>query len=269
MLHNFIPRDRFFAYLTWHEIDQMSDKENVVLLQPLGAIEQHGAHLPLVVDCATNLGVLGKALTELDSNIPAYSLPPLYYGKSNEHATFPGTIALSAITLSKILMELADSMYYAGFRKLVFLNSHGGQCQLLETVARDIHVKYPDFMIFPLFLYRVPNIAKDLISPKEWELGIHGGDVETSLILALLPDQVDMEQAVMEYPQNLPESSLLSMEGALPFAWVTSDLSKSGVIGDATVATKEKGDRLLASLAAGWVQVIRDIYIFRQPTQVK
>jgi creatinine amidohydrolase len=84
-------------------------------------------------------------------------------------------------------------------------------------------------------------------------------------MLSLLPEQVKMEKAVKEYPQQLPEDSLLSMEGKLPFAWLTKELSKSGVMGDATVASKEKGDRILESLAAGWVQIIKDIYRFRQP----
>jgi creatinine amidohydrolase len=265
MLHNFIPSDRFYSYLNWHQIAEMPDKENVVIIQPVGAIEQHGLHLPLAVDAVTNMGVLGKALEKLDDTIPAYCLPALYYGKSNEHSSFVGTIALSATTLTSILTEVAESLYRTGFRKLVFMNSHGGQSQILQIVARDVHVKYLDFMIFPLFMWNVPNIAAELLSPKELELGIHAGDAETSIMLALLPDRVIMNQAVKEYPQGLPQDSLLSMEGMLPFAWVTKDLSKSGVIGDPTVATKEKGDRLLESLATGWVQLIKDIYIFKQP----
>jgi creatinine amidohydrolase len=265
LLHSFIPPDRYFAYLNWSQVAEMPDKENVVLIQPVGAIEQHGLHLPLAVDAVIGLGVLGKALEQLDRSIPAYSLPPLYYGKSNEHATFAGTIALSAQTLTNILFEVAESIYRAGFRKLVFMNSHGGQPQILQIVARDLHEKYPDLIIFPLFIWNVPNAAIALLSPKELELGIHAGDAETSLMLALLPDRVKMDRAVMEYPQGLPQDSLLSMEGMLPFAWITKDLSKSGVIGDATVATKEKGDRLLDSLALGWVQIIQDIYVFKQP----
>jgi creatinine amidohydrolase len=211
------------------------------------------------------MGVLGKALEKLEDAIPAYSLPPLYYGKSNEHSGFAGTIALSAETLAKVLMEIAESLYSAGFRKLVLMNSHGGQPQVLQIMARDMHVKHPDFTIFPLFVWNVPNIAAELLSPLELEMGIHAGDAETSLMLTLLPDSVDMSLAIKEYPQNLPINSLLSIEGMLPFAWVTHDLSKSGVIGDPTVATKEKGDRLLESLANGWVRLIKDIYIFKQP----
>ncbi|ACK69947.1 Creatininase [Gloeothece citriformis PCC 7424] len=265
MIHGFIPPDRFFPYLTWTDIQEMSDKENVVIIQPVGAIEQHGPHLPIIVDSAISMGVLGKALLKLDSHIPAYALPCLYYGKSNEHWHFPGTITLSAETLLSVIKEMAESLYRSGFRKLVLMNSHGGQPQIMEIAARDIHQEYQDFLVFPLFTWRVPHVAKELLTPEEIEFGIHAGDAETSIILSLLPDQVKMERAVKEYPQGLPSESLLSMEGKLPFAWLTAELSKSGVMGDATTATREKGERLLESVSDGWVQVIKDVYKFRQP----
>lgn len=265
MMHGFIPPDRFFPYLTWTDIQAIPDKANVVIIQPVGAIEQHGPHLPLVVDAAIGAAVVGQALEKLDPDIPTYALPTLCYGKSNEHWHFPGTITLSAQTLLAVLTEVAESFYRAGFRKLVLLNSHGGQPQVLEIAARDIHLQYADLMVFPLFIWQVPHIAKELLTPKEQELGIHAGDAETSLMLSILPEQVKMAAAIAEYPQNLPKDSLLSLEGNLPFAWVTRDLTQSGVLGDPTPATQEKGDRLLASLADSWVQVIKDIYAFRQP----
>lgn len=267
-MHNAIPPHRYFPYLTWTEIEAMPDREQVVIVQPMGAIEQHGPHLPLVVDSAICTAVLGQALTQLDAAIPAYSLPPLYYGKSNEHWHFPGTITFSADTLLRVIGDIAESVYRAGFRKLVLLNAHGGQPQVLEIAARDLHLAHADLMVFPLFVWAVPNCAGDLLTAKEMELGIHAGDAETSLMLSILPDQVRMEQAKAEFPQNLPTDSWLTMEGALPFAWVTRDLSASGVLGDPTLATVDKGDRLLASLATSWAIAIEDIYRFRQPSPV-
>ncbi|NMG06014.1 creatininase family protein [Brasilonema sp. UFV-L1] len=264
-MHSFIPPKRFFPYLTWTDIQAMPNKENVVIIQPVGAIEQHGPHLPLIVDAAIGVAVLGKALHKLDTTIPAYALPTLYYGKSNEHWHFPGTMTLSAETLIATLTEIGESLYRAGFRKLVLMNSHGGQPQIMEIVGRDLHIKYSDLLVFPLFTWRVPHITGELLTPKEKQLGIHAGDAETSIMLAILPEQVKMESAVAEYPPELPEGSLLSMEGKLSFAWATRDLSKSGVVGDPTVATKEKGDRILESVSDGWVQVIKDIYVFQQP----
>ncbi|MCA2653894.1 creatininase family protein [Microcystis sp. M061S2] len=265
MMHGFIPPHRYFPYLTWTDIDSMPDKENVVIIQPIGAIEQHGPHLPIAVDAAISLGVLGKAFEKLNTNVPAFALPCLYYGKSNEHWSFPGTITLSATTLLTLIQEIAESLYRSGFRKLVLMNSHGGQPQVMEIAARDIHQQYPDFLVFPFFTWRVPHNAAELFSGYELEYGIHAGDVETSMMLSLLPEQVKIERAVREYPQGLPENSLLTMEGKLPFAWLTKELTKSGVMGDATNASKEKGDRLLESVANGWVQAIIDVYRFRQP----
>lgn len=265
MMHGYLPAHRFFPYLTWQQVEDMPNKDRVVILQPIGAIEQHGPHLPLVVDAAIATAVLGKALTLLAEDIPAYALPPLYYGKSNEHWHFPGTITLSAQTLRQVLLESSASLYQAGFRKLVWINGHGGQPQVLEMAARDLHQVHADLQVFPLFAWNVPNPAAEMLTSKELELGIHAGDAETSLMLSLLSEQVDMSKAVCEYPHALPENSLLSMEGALPFAWVTRDLTRSGVLGDATTATQEKGDRLLAALAEGWVRVIEEIYHFQQP----
>ncbi len=265
MMHGFIPPERFLPYLTWTDIQAMPNKHDVVVIQPIGAIEQHGPHLPLVVDAAIATAVLGKALHQLNPAIPAYALPTLCYGKSNEHWHFPGTVTLTVQTLISTLMEVGESLYRAGFRKWLILNGHGGQPQVIEIVARDLHQRYEDFLVFPHFVWQVPNIAAELLTPKELELGIHAGDAETSLMLAIVPEQVRMERALTEYPQDLPQNSLLSMEGALPFAWVTRDITQSGVLGDATAATREKGDRILASLADGWAQVLQDVYTFQQP----
>lgn len=264
-MHSFIPPNRFFAYLSWTDIQTMRDRENVVLVQPVGAIEQHGPHLPLVVDAAIGVAVLGRAFEKLSPSIPAYALPPLCYGKSNEHWHFPGTLTLTAQTLTATLMEVAESIYRAGFRKLVLMNSHGGQPQIMEIVARDLHQRYEDFAVFPIFTWSVPHQVGDLLSPEEREFGIHAGDAETSLMLAILPDQVHMDRAQPEYPPVLPADSLLSLEGKVPFAWTTRDISRSGTIGDPTVATREKGDFILESVSNGWVQVLEDIYRFQLP----
>lgn len=262
MMHGFIPPHRFFAYLSWPQIAALPDKNNTVLIQPLGAIEQHGPHLPLIVDSAIGMAVLGKALEKLNPEIPAYALPPLYYGKSNEHGKFPGTITLTAETLLATLMEIAESLYRSGFRKLVLMNSHGGQPQVVEIAAQDIKVQYEEFNVFPIFTWRVPNISKELMAVKERSLSMHAADAETSLMLSILPEWVNMEKAVSEYPPPRPDGSLLGTKGALTFAWVTHQISESGVVGDATAATKEKGDRMLASLSDGWVRLLEEVYGF-------
>lgn len=261
-MHGYIPPGRFFPYLTWPQVEALPDKANTLVIQPIGAVEQHGPHLPLVVDSAIATAVVGRALHQLESAVPAYALPPLCYGKSNEHIHFSGTVTLSAQTLMAVLMEMAESIYRAGFRKLVLVNGHGGQPQVLEIVARDLRQQYPDLMVFPLFVWRVPHDIAELVGQAEYDAGIHAGDVETSVMLALLPDQVHMEKAVREFPVPFPSGSLLSLEGALPTAWMMDDLSRSGVVGDATVASAAKGEAILASVSTGWAQVFREIYAF-------
>jgi creatinine amidohydrolase len=270
MMHGFIPPARYFAYLNWKQVEALPDKANTVLLQPVAAIEQHGPHLPLAVDSAIVLGVLGCALEKLDPAVPCYVLPPLYYGKSNEHLRFPGTITLRTETLLATLAEVADSVARAGFRKLAFVNGHGGQPQVVQIAAREARIRHADLAVFPTFIWSVPNCAVELVSEREANYGIHAGALETALLLALLPDTVDMRSAVAEYPYGVPETGLISMEGERPgtqgFAWLTHDLTVSGVIGDATLATSEMGVRLLESLADGWVRLIGDLHAFRQPS---
>ncbi len=261
-MHGYTPPERFFPYLTWPQVEALPDKKNILIIQPIGAIEQHGPHLPLVVDVAIATAVVGKALAKLESAIPAYALPPLCYGKSNEHWTFPGTVTLSAQTLTAVLMEMAESLYRAGFRKLVLVNAHGGQPQVLEIVARDLRQQHDDFGVFPLSVWGAPHCAAELVGEQEYAQGIHAGDVETSVMLALLPDQVNMAKAVRAFPSAFAPDSLLSLEGRLPVAWTMADLSKSGVVGDATVATVAKGEAILASMTDGWVSVFKEIYRF-------
>jgi creatinine amidohydrolase len=265
MLHGWIPPARFLPYLSSADIAALPDAANTVIVQPVAAIEQHGPHLPIAVDTVITCGVLGRAFERLSDAVPAYALPPLCYGKSNEHVDFPGTISLSTETLLATLHDVAESLYRSGFRKLALVNGHGGQPQVLELAARDARERHRDLSVFPLFVWRVPHCAAELFPEQEQALGIHAGAAETSLLMALLPDTVDMHRAVTEYPHGLSADSVLSMEGALPFAWLTSDLSASGVLGDPLLASPEKGARLLDSLADGWARTLADIHRFVHP----
>jgi creatinine amidohydrolase len=265
VLHGWIPPTRFLPYLSAADIAALPDKANTVVIQPVAAIEQHGPHLPIAVDTAIVMGVMGRALEQLPAGVPAYCLPPLCYGKSNEHVAFPGTITLTASTLLATLAEVLDSLHRSGFRKVLLVNAHGGQPQVIQIAARDARERHRDLSVFPIFVWNVPNTASELFEARELEFGIHAGGIETSVMLALLPDTVRMDRAVAEWPRGLPEDGLLDMEAARPFAWLTHDLSSSGVLGDATIATKAKGESLLASLAAGWVRLLGDIHRFRQP----
>jgi creatinine amidohydrolase len=267
-MHGFIPPQRYLAYLSWTQIDALPDKANTVILLPVAAIEQHGPHLPIAVDSAIVLGVLGDALKRLDARTPCYVAPPLYYGKSDEHIRFPGTCTVSAATLLATLSELIDSFARAGFGKVALVNGHGGQPQVIDIAAREARHRHPQMSVFPCFIWKVPHVGAELVPALEAQIGIHASALETALLLALLPDTVRMKEAVREYPP-IPLEGPISMEGERPhtqgFAWLTHELSRSGVIGDATIATPEMGMRLLDSLGQGWARLIESMVAFKQP----
>jgi creatinine amidohydrolase len=262
MLNGFIPPQRFLPYLTWQEIDALPDKANTVIVLPVAAIEQHGPHLPCAVDSLIAAGVVGKALEGLDRSIPAFGLAPVCYGKSDEHIHFPGTMTVSGETLQRTVTEIGESVYRSGFRKLVFVNGHGGQPQVMEMAARELRVRHGDYVVIPHFTWRVPHVAGQFLSAKEKQLAMHAGHAETAIILALAPETVKMNRAVANYPPEFP-SKTLSGDGRPAAAWTARDFGPSGVIGDPTPATREQGEKILASLAESWAKAIEEIYRMR------
>ena len=141
MMHGYIPAHRFLPYLSWTEVNALPDRENTVIVLPVGAIEQHGPHLPCAVDSVISAGVMGKALEKLPADIRAFGLAPITYGKSDEHLHFPGTMTLTGPTLLNVITEIGESVYRSGFRKLLFANGHGGQPQVLEMAARELRLR--------------------------------------------------------------------------------------------------------------------------------
>ena len=267
MLHNWIPPHRFLPYLTSPEIRDLPGKENIVVLLPVAAIEQHGPHLPVAVDSVIACGVIGRALEKLDAGIPCYSMSPICYGKSNEHIDFSGTICIDAVTLLDTVLQVCQSLYRAGFRKIALVNAHGGQPEVMQIAARDARIAHRDLSVFSLFIWSVPHCGDELFTEREARCGIHAGAAETALLLALLPEQVRMDRAVAEYPPA--DGPLLTLEGGTSYAWITSDISKSGVIGDPRPATAAMGRTLLESLASSWVDLIKEIHAFRPPVSSK
>ena len=259
MMHGFIPPERFLPYLSWTEIAALPDKEDTVIVLPVGAIEQHGPHLPCAVDSLISAGVLGRALAKLPAEIRAYGLAPITYGKSDEHLHFPGTMTLTGPTLLAVVTEIGESVYRAGFRKLLLANGHGGQPQVLEMAARELRLRHGDFVVVPFHVSRLPNASGRFISEQEKKLAMHAGHSETALILALAPDTVHMERAVANFPPPFP-SKLLSPDGRPACAWTARDFGPSGVIGDPLGATPEQGAEILETLSDSWVQAITDLF---------
>ncbi len=262
MLNGFIPAHRFLPYLSWQEIVALPDKANTVIVLPVAAIEQHGPHLPCAVDSLISAGVVGKALELLDPSIPAFGLAPLCYGKSDEHIHFAGTMTLRGETLLCTVTEIGESVYRSGFRKLVIVNAHGGQPQVMEMAARELRIRHGDFVVIPHFVWRVPNVASRFLAPKEKQLAMHAGHAETAIVMALAPDTVKMHHAVANYPPEFPAKTLMT-DGRPAAAWTARDFGPSGVIGDPTGATREQGEQILASLAESWAKAIEEVHRMR------
>ena len=258
MINGYLPAERFLPFLSWTAIADLPDKSNTVIVLPTGAIEQHGPHLPCSVDSVISSGVAGHALARLPADIPAYAIPPITYGKSDEHLHFPGTLTLSGDTLLHTLLEIAESLYRAGFRKLLMINGHGGQPQVLQMASREMRLRHGDMILIPHDVFNVPNSEKQFLSPQEQKMAMHAGHSETALMLALAPECVHMARAVANFPPPFPCPTL--SKGRPAAAWASYDFGPSGVIGAPTTATLEQGQGLLESLAVSWAQAISEIH---------
>lgn len=258
MLHGYIPANRFLPYLSWTDIATLEDKANTVIVLPTGAIEQHGPHLPCAVDSVISSGVVGHALARLPAEIPAYAIPPITYGKSDEHLHFPGTLTLTGETLLHTILEIGESLYRAGFRKVLMVNGHGGQPQPLQMAMRELRLRHGDMIIIMQDTFKVPNCAESFMDEKERQMAMHAGHAETALMLALAPDTVQMEKAVVNYPPAFPCPTLSSTRPMA--AWASYDFGPSGVIGDPRPSTKEQGEAILDSLATSWAQAITEVH---------
>src|SRR5258708_1272238 len=213
---------------------QETDMSKVIAILPVAAIEQHGPHLPVEVDTAINRGVLERAMELVPADLPATALPAMPIGKSTEHIAYPGTLTLSAETLIHRWTEIGGRVARAGVRKLVLFNSHGGQPQIADIVARELRVRR-DMFVVTCSTYafgRPPGLFPDA----ELKHGIHGGSVETSIMMHLCPDLVPREHLANFPPSSLDmegEYEILPPEGPVRFGCETQHLSASAALGHA------------------------------------
>lgn len=245
-MRTWIPDDRNFAYLNWKQVEALP-KDRTMLVLPTAAIEQHGHHLPLATDTLINNVLLGRALALLPMELSIYVLPPVCYGKSNEHIGFPGTIAMSAATYMSVLHDIGASVATAGFRKLVLYNSHGGNTSLNDVMARDLRA---EFGLRTFHMSAGAGTKAEGLDPQEAKYGFHAGEWETAVLLHATPDLVDTSGYTANYIARLKDESILSPEnGAVNFAWLTRDIAASGVMGDPRPATAENGEKWIAAAA--------------------
>lgn len=248
----------------WHEMTTAEfsalDAERTIAILPVGAIEQHGPHLPVWVDAATSDAIIHRTLELLPENLPVTVLPTLPVGKSNEHIAFPGTLSLSAETLIRLWTEVGEGVARAGIRRLVLVNSHGGQAQILDVVARDLRVRLKMLVVaVNTYLLGTPQ---GLFPERELRHGIHAGSVETSIMLHLAPHLVHLDEAQDFQPLSVrleDEFKHLTPTGPVRFGWQIQDLHPAGACGNATDADAERGRLLIEHAAARLAEVLQEI----------
>lgn len=240
---------------------QKLDMSKVVAVLPVGATEQHGPHLPVKVDAAIVQGIMEHAVAQMPDDLDVLILPTQQIGKSNEHAAFPGTLTLSAETLSRLWYEICESVYRAGVRKVVFVNAHGGQPQIMDIVCRQLRIDLGMFAVSS-FWSRFTDCS-DLYCEHERRHGIHAGEEETSVMMYLHPDQCDMDYA--ENFSSLSESMdvagnmLLPEGGGVGFGWQMQDLNPKGAVGNAAAADVERGRITVERAAQQFIRLLREV----------
>jgi len=257
--------------LTWPEVAALPADTVVVL--PLGAIEQHGPHLPLSTDYVTACSIASAAVDVAD--VPVVLLPGLAFTKSDEHHAFPGSIWLSWDTLMATLVDIGRSLAASGITRLLFVNGHGGNSALGQVANRELRRR---FGLRTFFAH--PGVPVDQggsgsvlsgasaggsasAAASELGMGVHGGHGETSLMLHLRPELVKMDLAVPRVPEVLQEFRHIGFGKRVSFGWTSEDFGADGHIGDPTGATAEDGRRFFEGAVALLAEIIGEAHRFR------
>lgn len=236
------------------------EPERWVAVLPVAAVEQHGPHLPVSVDATLNAAILERALARLPDDCPVTALPAMPVGKSNEHLAFHGTLSLGHDTLIRLWTDIAECVWRTGVRKLVLFNSHGGQPQIMDIVSRDLRVRLKMLVVLANW-FQMVDVSR-WYPADEIRFGIHGGAIETSMMLHVRPDLVRMDkaEAFASAPQAIHAAARhLDPGEKLSFAWQAQDLNPAGAVGDATAADAEVGRQIVDAAADKLAKLLREV----------
>lgn len=228
------------------------------LLLPIGAVEQHGPHLPLSVDHVIAHDTATAVVAAVGDELDVWQLPTLSISKSNEHAWSPGTLWFSAETMLSVLRDIGRSVATTGAERLVLLNGHGGNTTLLATALRELRLEFglTTFLVHP----SLPPAYGGSSTEDELGMGIHGGLAETAVFMHLRPDEVDLSLATRQVPEALADNEHVRFGGSVMFGWLSNDFGPDGHIGDPTGATADLGRRLfdesVATLSAQLAEIV-------------
>lgn len=231
-----------------------------IVIQPLGAIEQHGPHLPLATDSIVATAVAEAVVAHAGEELDLWLLPTLQFTKSNEHAWSPGTVWLSAATLLSVIDDIARCVATTAAERLVFLNGHGGNSALLNVALREVRLNHGlrTFLTHP----GMPADQGGASPVDELGMGVHGGTDETSLMLHLAPHLVDMSVAERRVPEKLAANRQVRFGGRISFGWLSNDFFPDGYIGDPTAASAERGAELFEGSVRNVCEGLREVADF-------
>lgn len=250
---------RLLGDLTALQLSAELSSDSIIVL-PLGAIEQHGPHLPLNTDFVVADAVSRAAIDMFGAETNAWLLPTLPFTKSNEHAWAAGTMWLSASTMMAVIDDIGRSVASTPAKKIMFINGHGGNSALMAMMNRELRLKYglQTFLAHP----HMPADQGGSSAESELGMGVHGGVDETSVMLHLRPDLVDMALAVRRVPEGLAKNEQVKFGGRVAFGWLSNDFFAEGHIGDPTGASAELGARMFSGAVDSLGTAMKEISRF-------
>jgi creatinine amidohydrolase len=258
------PRD--WTDIHWPDVSGAGPGRWIAVL-PLAATEQHGPHLPLGTDVMIAQAYLARVREWLADTLPVTFLPLQPVGISTEHIDYPGTLTLPTEIALNTWMALGTSVARAGVKKLVMVTSHGGNSAAMSLVAQDLRAQHGLLVVTTGWSrFGAPDGS---FPADELRHGVHGGAVETSIMLARYPQHVRTEKIADFRPHSIAmekDYRWLAAHRPAPFAWQAQDLHPSGAAGDATLGSAEKGERLLDHGAAAFCELLADVDRFDPAT---